>query len=141
MSNRELEPTGKSPAKLLSWNPKPVTVPEINPKAFERHPLVRASEILRYSLHRLEYWVSPNGMLREWLRLNLLLAFLVGITGIILAPLVTILLGEIAEWIQLILQIVTGLVSIALAAIFFFVLLRVFVTLKNKFRRGDQDQR
>lgn len=131
MSN-EIEPAGR---KLLLWNPKPINKPELDPDLLDHSPLVRTSEILRHSFHRFEFWLSANGMLREWLRLNLLLALIVGITGLLVAPSVTILLGEIAQWVQLILDILAGLVSTALLAIFGFILLRVLAGIKNQFSR------
>jgi len=129
MPDQDIEPVAKNGRKLALWNPKPLGIPEINQNAFEQQPVIRAAEVIRYSLHRFEYWVSPSGILREWLRLNLLVALFVGFTGILLAPVVTMILGEIAGWIILILKIVTGIVSIAAMAIVAFILLRIITAM------------
>ena len=137
----EIERTGKSLATtrhqaIFRWDPRPLSIPAIDPNLHTLHPLVRTAEVLRFALHRLAFWLSPNGLLREWLRLNLLLAALVAITGLILAPLVTVLLGEIAMWVALILQIVTGIFSIACIAVAGFILLRLLESFKGQIHRA-----
>jgi len=133
----EIEQDGKALAttgrtKLFQWHPQALIFPEIDPHLLSLHPLVRTAEVLRFSLFRCEHWLSPNGFLREWLRLNLLLAALVAVTGLILSPLVTLLLVEIDKWIQLVLDIVLGLVSIAALVIVGLLLIRVLESFKNQ---------
>ena len=71
--------------------PVEIAAPTVDPRLRQMHPLARGGEVIRYSLLRTEYWLSPRGTLREWLRFNLKLALL-------LTPFITILLTSAVEW-------------------------------------------
>jgi len=146
MQNHEIEPREQplvetNRQSIFRWNPRPLTPPAVESDLSELNALERSAEVFRYSTYRFEYWVSPTGILREWLRLNLLVGAIIAITGILVAPLVTLLLGEIADWIALILRISAGLVSIGLAAICGFVLLRFIKAMRDDIRPDGQNRR
>jgi hypothetical protein len=87
------------------WHPVPLEPPQVHLN-FSRWPaLQRGGEVLRYSLLRLEYWVSPGGGLREWARLNVAVALLLGIPALIVVPVVTVLLGQFTTWTDSLVQI------------------------------------
>ena len=67
--------------------------------------LERAAEVLRFSAARLEHWLSPGGGLRAALRRGLLLWCLLVIVGLLVAPMVTLVLGQVVIW--------TGLLAFA----------------------------
>jgi hypothetical protein len=58
--------------------------------------LERSAEVLRYSVLRIEYWLSPHGLLRGILRLSLTLALLLGLPTLIVGPVVLVLLEGVA---------------------------------------------
>jgi hypothetical protein len=60
--------------------------------------LERAAEVLRYSFARAEYWLSPGGGLRAALRRALLFWCLLVIAGLLVGPMITLLLGQLASW-------------------------------------------
>ena len=56
------------------WQPHPLVVPAVDPELPALPAPSRCAEVLRYSVLRAEFWLSPGGSLREWLRLNVWLA-------------------------------------------------------------------
>ena len=69
----------------------------------ERHltslpALERAAEVLRFSAARLEHWLSPGGGLRAALCRALLVWCLLVIVGLLVAPMVTLVLGQVVVW-------------------------------------------
>ncbi len=85
------------PIKNL-WQPKKLEEPRMNLDIQPTNRWQRSLESVRYSMLRLEYWASPNGQIREWMRLNARLAAAVGIPLILIVPLVTFLLGQLQAW-------------------------------------------
>src|SRR5947207_3328321 len=53
----------QGPSELTQLNP-----PRVDPKLSNLTPLERAAEVLRYSFLRAEYWLSPNGAMRQRVR-------------------------------------------------------------------------
>ena len=106
--------------KPVVWQPKPIEQPRVQHSLVKLPPMERAAEVLRYSAHRLEHWLSPNGRLREWLRLNLLAALFIGVPALIVVPIVTYLLGQFVTWALFLAQAARNLVlfiSYALASV------------------------
>lgn len=72
--------------------------PRIDPRLTTFSPLERAAETLLYSVLRAEFWLSPKGLLREWLRRILQLAIAVLVPLLIFAPMISTLLEKFAGW-------------------------------------------
>src|SRR5688572_310057 len=77
---------------LRHWQPKPLPPPRVDPNLAQFNALERSAEVFRYSFQRCEYWISPKGWLREWLRFNIRLALLLTIPSVLVVPLVTYML-------------------------------------------------
>jgi hypothetical protein len=92
--------------------PVPIEPPVIYAQLEQLGPLERAGEVLRYSLRRAEYWLSPGGTLREWLRFNLKLALWLGIPAFVLSPIITALLTTANNWSGILVEISHNLVLI-----------------------------
>lgn len=71
-------------------------VPVITGDLAKLPALERSAEVLRYSVLRIEYWLSPRGLLRGILRLSLTLALLLGLPTLIVGPVVLLLLEGVA---------------------------------------------
>ena len=82
--------------ELVPWNPRPVERPTVAPDLVRMDPVVRSAEVLRYSVRRTEFWLSPMGGLREWFRLNLWIAILLAIPAIVIIPVASYLLTQLA---------------------------------------------
>jgi hypothetical protein len=96
----------------VPWKPSAIKRPRVNRSFVKMGPLERAAEVARYSALKAEHWLSPNGRLREWMRLNILAALFIGIPALIIVPIVTLLLGEFATWMMFMAQAARNLVII-----------------------------
>jgi len=90
----------------------PIQTPAVNPELEQLGPVERAGEVVRYSIQRAEHWLSPGGMLREWLRFNLKLALFLGIPTVVLTPIITLLLTTAVTWSGILADIARNLVLI-----------------------------
>ena len=97
----------------LGWSPRCLQRPQVDPALTELHPVVRVAEVLRYSLTKFEYWLSPGGHVREVARLSILLAVVLGFPVLMVVPLVTLLLVQVAGWTDLILKVLLNAAAIA----------------------------
>jgi hypothetical protein len=78
-----------------------LAAPVVDPDFPQLSPIERAAEVIRFMLSRLEYWLSPLGNLREFMRLNLRLAVLVAVPVLMVAPLMSLGLKQFNNWISL----------------------------------------
>ena len=84
--------------KALSgkWNPKPLNPPQVNLRDMDN--ITRSAESIRYSVLNVEYWLSPNGCGREWLRHVLRVALFLAAPVLLLAPLISLFLVSLLKW-------------------------------------------
>ena len=80
------------------WSPVPVERPHVDRELLRMPWPERAAEVIRYSVLRVERWLSPNGALREWVRLNLRVGVIALTLALLLVPPVSMLLRGTAEW-------------------------------------------
>lgn len=99
------------------WQPKPVIRPHVDHDLPKLTALERAAEVIRYMLHRFEFWVSPKGSLREFIRFNVRLALLLAIPALTVAPLITLALEQFQLWMTLLAQTVSGFVLFPLSVV------------------------
>ena len=104
---QQLSTTPKS-SELTQLNP-----PRIDPKLSTLPPLERAAEVLRYSILRAEYWLSPEGAMRQRIRFALRLWIYVVIAALI-APAVTAVIRQITGWTAMSADIVQNIAQIPL---------------------------
>jgi len=83
--------------RLAIWNPKLIQPPKADPELPRLSAVLRTAEVLRYCIRRVEYWLSPRGGLREWFRLNVWLAIALLIPALLVAPIASYLISEIAQ--------------------------------------------
>ena len=110
--------TSNQPGKSLKdlwrcqWKPQPVNPPKVDPQLPKLDPLTRAAEAIRHALASLEFWISPDGQVREWLRHNSRLAFILAIPVFLVLPVVTFGLWQFVSWLTAILSIAGKLIII-----------------------------
>ncbi len=80
------------------WNPQPIERPQVDPELPKLNGLQRATESLRYTILSIEWWLSPNGKLREWLRLNSKVGSILVIPAVMVVPLITLTLWQVWAW-------------------------------------------
>jgi len=101
----------------VRWNPQPVEEPKVDPDLPKLTGLARAAESIRYCILKTEHWLCPGGKLREWARINGKLSALLAIPAILVLPMITFVLWQIATWIGLLFGIVGKLIILPLAAL------------------------
>jgi hypothetical protein len=102
---------------LRHWEPKKLDAPLIDPELIHLTLVERSSEVFRHVLLSLEYWLSPGGALREWIRLNLRIGAILGVPALLLAPLITFALRQINAWVALVIESTSNFVLFPLSAL------------------------
>ncbi|MEY4482592.1 MAG: hypothetical protein RL693_44, partial [Verrucomicrobiota bacterium] len=99
------------------WRPEPVPPPIVDEDLPHLSGIERAAEVLRFSLTKLEHWLSPKGSLREFLKLNFRLAICIAIPLLMVAPLITTALTQFKLWIVLLTQTFSSFILFPLSVI------------------------
>ena len=102
---------------LQKWQPEPLPVPVVDIDLPQLSAIERAAEVMRFSCSRLEYWLSPQGTMREWLRFNLRIACALVVPALVVAPLVTLALGQFKTWVDLIVATTSNLILFPLSVL------------------------
>ena len=100
--------TTSEPSELTQLAP-----PMVDPQLTSLTPLERAAEVLRYSVLRAEYWLSPDGVMRQWVRFALRLWIYVMMAALI-APSVTAVIQHVTGWTAMSAEIVQNIAEIPL---------------------------
>ena len=99
------------------WNPTPIDPPTVDPDLQHLHPLTRSAESIRYSILRIEWWISKGGVVREWLRHNTRCAVVLGIPAALVVPIVTFILFQIVRWTAMLNSITRHLILLPMLAL------------------------
>lgn len=71
---------------LACWKPRPLAEPVCSPHLENLSFPVRSCLCVQYGFLRLEYAISRGGHLREWVKLNLLIALTLGVPAFLILP-------------------------------------------------------
>lgn len=99
------------------WSPKPINPPSVDPELGQLDGLQRSAEAIRYSILSIEFWISPNGQAREWLRQNARLAVWIAIPAFLIMPVITFVLAQLNGWIGILVAIAGNLIVFPVVAI------------------------
>jgi len=99
------------------WQPKPINPPKPDPEVEHLTGPQRSAEVMRYSILSLEFWLSPLGRLREWTRLNGKACAVLLIPAVLIVPLITWIISQIAGWIITLIGISKHLIILPLLAV------------------------
>ena len=80
------------------WQPIPIAKPEIDSSLTSLSAMERVAEVLRFSFMSIEYAVSPNGGVRAWLKLNLLICLMLLAPALLVFPVITWFLVTFTTW-------------------------------------------
>ncbi len=105
---------GDGPGTRRLWSPRPVSEPSIDPAFRCLGWWERSAEIIRFTLLRLEHWLSREGNLREWVRLNLWTAVVLAAAAVLVVPPLTAVLEGAAEFTGIFGRIVGNMTETAL---------------------------
>jgi hypothetical protein len=99
------------------WNPEKIEPPKVDPDLEDLDAATRSAEVIRFSLLSLEWWLSPNGTLREWLKLNGKISSILLIPAVLVMPLITLIIWQVAIWMGWLVGIAGHLIMFPLVAL------------------------
>ncbi|MBB5031567.1 hypothetical protein [Prosthecobacter vanneervenii] len=102
---------------IRRWQPEPLSEPVIDEELPNLSAIERSAEVISFTCRRAEYWLSPQGTLREWLKFNLRLAIGIAVPALLVAPLVTLALERFNLWIDLISKSTSNFVLVPLSVL------------------------
>ncbi|MBB5033798.1 hypothetical protein HNQ65_003388 [Prosthecobacter vanneervenii] len=102
---------------IRRWQPEPLSEPVIDEELPNLSAIERSAEVVCFTCRRAEYWLSPQGTLREWLKFNLRLAIGIAVPALLVAPLVTLALERFNLWIDLISKSTSNFVLVPLSVL------------------------
>jgi hypothetical protein len=99
------------------WQPKPIQPPKVDPELGKLTGVQRSAEVIRFGVLSLEWWLSPLGRLREWVRLNSKLSAVLLIPAVLVLPLILLITGQLVQWLALLISISGKLIILPVAAL------------------------
>jgi hypothetical protein len=118
------------------WEPKPIAEPKPDTDLETMNAPQRSAEVIRYSLASLEFWMSPLGQMREYVRLNARLCMILLIPSALVLPLVSWIIYLVAGWVAMLVGLAGKLIVLPIAALLAVVSFKgVIYVLKAMFRR------
>jgi hypothetical protein len=100
-----------TPWQSLLVQPRPVARPILDDGLFRLPAWRRSVASIGYCARTFEHWLSPQGWLRQWLRINVLAVVLIGTSVLLLGPVITALLVSIFDWTNISVNIVVKIMS------------------------------
>jgi hypothetical protein len=80
------------------WHPTPITPPVVDDEFVHMDGISRAAESWRYNILCLEFWLSPQGALREWVRQVIRFSLPLAAPAFLVIPLITFILTSFLRW-------------------------------------------
>ena len=94
------------------------------------------------SLRNFMHWLSPDGKLQSWLKWCLMVAIMFGVPALLFIPLITFLLGAVAEWMALLVKVCQAfLFALCYLAAALLVLAIILAVIKQHNNRQRQQRR
>ena len=106
--------------------------PTVSNKFDQMNGLQRAAESFRHVALSLEFWISPGGQVREWMKTNLKLAVLIAVPTFMVFPVVITALWELSACINALTALVSKLVALPVLAL---LSISIFFRILGVFRR------
>ena len=106
--------------------------PTVDPEFRNLSGLQRATESLRYVLLRWEFWVSPSGDMRQWLRHNSRVGALLFIPAVLVMPVVGFILWQLTGWLSMLTTIFGHLIVLPVLVLLALVVIRTALALLKR---------
>ena len=126
---------------LRHWEPQPLDPPTVDPELPHLTPVERSTEVLRHCILSLEYWLSPKGALRAWIRFNLRIAAILAVPALLVVPLITFALRQINTWVTQVVQSTSSFIMFPLSALLIVGLISALLALSRSLLRQRQQTR
>jgi len=128
-----IEPDACQKLCEAAWKPKPIIPPTVDPEIENLDPLQRSAESIRYSILSLEFWISKNGQVREWLRHNSRLAAWLVIPTLLVLPLLALAAVQVGAIAAVLVGITGNLLLFTLLAFIAWIVIRKVVQILKAF--------
>lgn len=99
------------------WQPEPLTKPVVDETLPELTGIERSAEVARFTMAKLEHWLSPLGNLREFLRMNLRLAICIAVPVVLVSPFITLALERLKTWVAMLSETMSSFLLFPLSVI------------------------
>ena len=113
---------------------KPICKPVVNTQLEALNTLQRTTESFRYAALSIEHWMSPEGIVREWLRKNLRWSALLVIPTLTAFPVVTVALWELEAWVGALTTIASKLIFLPILALLVLISITVVFRIIRAFK-------
>ncbi len=120
---------------FANWKPEPIQKPAVDRRLKDLNELARATECIRYSLLSIEWWISPEGKLREWMRSNIRVAVFLAAPTFLAFPVATLALWELESWVNALTTIAGKLIFLPILALLALISITIFFNVIGVFRR------
>lgn len=116
--------------KLQSyWKPNPLDPPTVDPELPHRDAVTRSAESICYGILSLEFWISPHGQVREWLKHNTRLAAWLAIPAFMVLPLIVFILWQVVKGVEFLTSIAGHLIILPFIVLVALVAILVVVSI------------
>jgi hypothetical protein len=99
------------------WQPEPLTEPIVDETLPDLSGIERSAEVARFTMAKLEHWLSPLGNLREFFRMNLRLAICIAVPVLLVAPVITLALERFKTWVAMLSETMSSFVLFPLSVV------------------------
>lgn len=122
-------------------SPEPLQPPTIDPRLTELNTVVRSAECLLHFVLSIEYWLSPNGRLRLWLKINFCLCAWLFVPAITLMPIISLVFHELDGWLSMLVSIILKLIVLGLLVFVAVVTIKHFLLSKGSPNARHRERR
>lgn len=120
---------------LTKLEEKPLS-PPVAPKDLERMTVVeRTAAVLGYSIRRLEFWISPQGRLRQWCRINVAVGLILLIPALTVLPVAVLVFQGVATLTAYLAVIAANLLSVCSSLIGTILLISATILAAQRLKR------
>lgn len=116
--------------------PSPISPPTVDPQLLDLHPVARAAESIRFFILELEWWTSPNGLLRQWVRIMIRMALFLSAPMLLLAPLIMVVLVWLLKCVVVLTTLLWKLIMVPILVVAVVLVTRVCVMVLKAMSRG-----
>ena len=83
---------------LCWWKPHPIKPPHVDREFMHMEGFQRSVECWRYCILGIEYWLCPEGSLREFIRHVLRVVVILLLPAFLIVPIITFVLSQFVSW-------------------------------------------
>ena len=112
----------------------PIRSPVVNASLDRMNGLQRTAEAFRYALLSLEFWLSPEGQLRQWVKANTRFAVFIATPTFMAFPVITVALWEMDAWMNALTAIASKLIVLPIVALLALVSITVVCRIIRTFK-------